>query len=359
MSQLFKNLGKSLKELDKDSDDLVNCVEEPMPKFKVYVSSNEVPEKALQILRSIAEVKVNPKDGPPEHATLLKEVADADGLFCLLTERIDAELLDAAKKLKVAANMAVGYDNINVPEATKRGIVVTNTPGVLTETVADLAMGLILAIARRTVEADRYVRSGKWVIGWTPMMMVGSDVHGKTLGIYGLGRIGAALAQRAKGFDMKLIFHDVYRNAELEKKLGIKYVSFEDLLKDSDYLSIHVPLLPETRHSIAAKQLALMKKSAFLVNTSRGPVIDEQALIKALQEKTIAGAALDVFEKEPIDTSSPLLKMDNVVIVPHIASASIETRTAMAVMAAQGIVSVLKGQIPPNIINKEVVKVKQ
>lgn len=329
-----------------------------MPKFKVYVSSNEVPEKALEILRSIAEIKVNPKDGPPTRETLLKEVADVDGLFCLLTERIDAELMDAAKRLRIAANMAVGYDNINVPEATKRGLIVTNTPGVLTETVADLAMGLILAVARRIVEADRYIRSGKWVIGWTPMMMVGSDVHGKTLGIYGLGRIGAALAQRAKGFGMRLIFNDVYRNAELEKKLGIEYVSFEELLKESDYLSVHVPLLPETRHSISAKQLALMKKSAFLVNTSRGPVIDEQALIKALQEKAIAGVALDVFEKEPMDTSSLLLRMDNVVIVPHIASASIETRTAMAVMAAQGIVSALNGKIPSNTINKEV-KVKK
>ncbi len=330
-----------------------------MPKFKVYVSSNEIPEKALQILGSVAEVKVNPKDGPPARETLLKEVADVDGLFCLLTERIDPELMDAAKKLKIAANMAVGYDNINVPEATKRGLVVTNTPGVLTETVADLTMGLVLAVARRIGEADRYIRSGKWVIGWTPMMMVGSDVHGKNLGIYGLGRIGSAVAQRGKGFGMRLIYNDVYRNAELEKKLGIEYVAFEELLKESDYLSIHVPLLPETRHSIGAKQLALMKKSAFLINTSRGPVVDEQALIRALQEKTIAGAALDVFEKEPVDTGNPLLKMENVVVVPHIASASIETRTAMAVMAAQGIVSTLKGQIPSNIINKELTKVRQ
>jgi glyoxylate reductase len=330
-----------------------------MPKFKVYVSSSEIPEKALQILRSVAEVKVNPKDGPPTRETLLKEVTDVDGLFCLLTERIDAELMDTAKKLKIAANMAVGYDNINVAEATKRGIITTNTPGVLTETVADLTMGLILAAARRIVEADRYIRSGKWVLSWTPMMMVGSDVYSKTLGIYGLGRIGAALAQRARGFDMKLIYYDVYRNTELEKKLGLKYMPFEDVLKESDYFSIHVPLLPETRHSIGAKQLALMKKSAFLVNTSRGPVVDEQALIKALQEKRIAGAALDVFEKEPVDMSSPLIGMENVVIVPHIASASIETRTAMAVMAAQGIVSVLKGEVPPNIINKELLKVRK
>ncbi len=330
-----------------------------MHKYKVYVSSNEVPEKALQLLRSIAEVKVNPEDGPPARATLLKEVADIDGLFCLLTERVDAELMDAAKKLKVVANMAVGYDNINVEEATKRGIVAANTPGVLTETVADLTMGLILAIARRIVEADRYVRSGKWVLSWTPMMMVGSDVYGKTLGIYGLGRIGSAVARRAKGFDMKLIYYDVFRNSELEKKMGIEYMPFESMLRESDYLSIHVPLLPETRHSIGEKQLGLMKRSAFLVNTSRGQVVDEQALIKALKEKRIAGAALDVHEKEPIDASNPLLKMENVILLPHIASASIETRTAMAVMAAQAIVSVLRGEVPPNILNIDAVKTKR
>ncbi|MEM2921734.1 MAG: D-glycerate dehydrogenase [Candidatus Bathyarchaeia archaeon] len=329
-----------------------------MVQYKVYVTSNEVPEKALQILRSIAEVRINPKDGPPSRETLLKEVADVDGLFCLLTERVDAELMNVAKKLRVVANMAVGYDNINVQEATRRGIVVTNTPGVLTETVADLTMGLILAIARRIVEADRYVRSGKWVISWTPMMMVGSDVYGKTLGIYGLGRIGSAVARRAKGFNMKVIYYDVIRNTELEKILGIEYMPLEDVLKECDYFSIHVPLLPETWHSIGEKQLALMKSSAFLVNTSRGPVVDEKALIKALQEKRIAGAALDVHEKEPIDLANPLLKMDNVILLPHIGSASIETRTAMAVMAAESIASVLKGEVPPNILNRDALKAR-
>lgn len=326
--------------------------------FKVYVSSNEVSEKALQILKTVADVKVNPSNGPPTRQILLKEVSNVDGLFCLLTERIDSELMDVAKKLKVVANMAVGYDNVDVSEATKRGIMLTNTPEILTETVADLTMALLLAIGRRIVEADKFVRVGKWVIPWSPMMMVGSDIYGKILGIYGLGRIGAAVARRAKGFNMKLIYYDVYRNMEMEKKLDIKFMPLDNVLTECDYLTIHVPLRPETRHSIDAKKLSLMKKTAYLINTSRGAVIDENALIKALHENWIAGAALDVFEKEPLNLSNPLIKLDNVILVPHIASASIETRTGMAVMAAQNIVSALKSEVPPNLVNKEVLKTK-
>jgi len=329
-----------------------------MARFKVYVSSNEVPDKAIQLLKSIADVKINPKDGPPAREVLLKEVEGIDGLFCLLTERIDAELMDRAKKLKVVANMAVGYDNIDVQEATKRGIIVGNTPRVLTETTADTAFALMLAVARRIVEADKYIRAGKWVIPWTPMMMVGSDVCGKTLGIYGLGRIGFAVAKRAKGFDMRLIYYDVIRNEKAEKELGIEYMPFEDVLRQCDFLTIHVPLLPETRHSVGEKQFNLMKKTAFVINNARGPIIDEPALIKALQEKRIAGAGLDVFWHEPIEKGNPLLKMDNVVILPHISSGSIETRTAMAMLAAENIVAGLKGEVPPAIVNKEVLKKK-
>jgi glyoxylate reductase len=324
-----------------------------MKDFKVYVSTNEIPSQALEVLRSIAQVRIYDGKAAPPQETLLREVQEADGLFCILTEKVDVELFDRAKKLKIVSNMAVGYDNIDVNEATKRKVMVTNTPGVLTETVADATMALILAVARRIVEADRYVREGSWKLRWSPMMMVGSDVYGKTLGIYGLGRIGAAVARRAAGFGMKLMYYDAVRNLELEKKYGIEYVKFDRLLKESDCLSVHVPLLPETRKSVGASEFALMKRSAYLINTARGQVVDEAALINALKEGRIAGAALDVFENEPINPGNELLKMENVVLAPHIASGSLETRTAMAVMAAKNIVAALKGGAPPNLVNRE------
>ncbi len=324
-----------------------------MANFRVYVSTNEIPAEALKILGSAADVTVNPKSGPPSRETLLREVREADGLFALLTEKVDSELLDSARKLKVVANMAVGFDNIDLGAASERGVLASNTPGVLTETVADATMALLLAIARRLVEADRYVRSGKWVIRWSPMMMVGADVYGKTLGIYGLGRIGGSVAKRAKGFEMKLIYHDAVRNSELEQRYGIEYVPKERLLRESDFVSIHVPLLPETRKSIGRKELSMMKKSAFLINTARGQVVDEAALIEALRDGTIAGAALDVFENEPIEKENPLLKMGNVIAVPHIASGSLETRIAMGAMAANNIVAALRGEVPPNLLNRE------
>lgn len=330
-----------------------------MAQFEVYVSSNEVPKEALDILKTVADVKVNPEDGPPSRETLLKEVSDVDGLFCLLTERVDIELMNTAKRLKIVANMAVGYDNIDVSEATRRGIMVTNTPGILTETTADETMALLLAVSRRIVEADKYVRAGKWIIPWSPMMMVGNDVCGKTLGIYGLGRIGQAVARRAKGFEMRLVYCDSYRNLDVEKELNIQYMSLDDVLRQCDYLVIHVPLVSETRHSINAEKLSLMKKTAFVINTSRGPVIDEKALIAALQKSQLAGAALDVFEKEPIEMNNPLIEMNNVVIVPHIASASIETRTGMAKMAAENIIAGLRGLTPKTLINKEVLSPKK
>jgi len=324
-----------------------------MSNFRVYVSTNEIPDQALKILRSVADVKVNPKEGPPSREMLLNEARDADGLFCLLTEKIDAELMDKAKKLKVVANMAVGFDNIDLKAATEHGILASNTPGVLTETVADATMALMLAIARRVVEADRWVRNGKWMIRWSPMMMVGTDVYGKTLGIYGLGRIGASVAKRAKGFDMKLIYHDAVRSVELEQKYGIEYVPMERLLRESDFISIHVPLLPETTKSIGRKEFRMMKKSAFVINTARGQVIDEAALVEALKDGIIAGAALDVFENEPLQKDSPLLKMENVIAVPHIASGSLETRVAMGVMAANNIAAALRNEVPPYILIRE------
>jgi len=235
---------------------------------------------------------------------------------------------------------------------------VTNTPGILTETTADETMALLLAISRRIVEADKYVRAGKWIIPWSPMMMVGNDVYGKTLGIYGLGRIGQAVSKRARGFDMRLIYYDSYRNLDMEKELNLQYMSLDDVLRQCDYLVIHVPLTSETRHSINSEKLSLMKKTAFVINTSRGPVVDEKALTAALQKSQLAGAALDVFEKEPIDMNNPLIGMNNVVIVPHIASASIETRTGMAKMAAENIISGLRGMTPKTLVNKEILAPK-
>jgi len=321
--------------------------------FRVYVTSNEIPEEALEIIRRVAEVKVNDKDGSPQREVLLREVAGVDGLYCNINEKIDAELMDAGKKLRVVASMSVGFDHIDQEAATRRGILTTNTPGVLTEAVADETFALILDVARRITEADKYVRDGRWRVKWTPMLMVGRDVYGKTLGIYGLGRIGVAVANRAKGFNMKVIYHDLFRNMELEKKYGIEYRSKEEVIRESDFLSVHVPLLPETRNSIGAKELAMMKKTAFIINTARGGVVDEKALIDALSAGMIAGAALDVFEREPIGMDNPLLKMDNVVLAPHLASGSIESRAAMAVLAAKNMVAALEGELPSNLLNKD------
>jgi glyoxylate reductase len=325
-------------------------------RLKIYVTSNEIPEEAIGILRKLGDVKVNPANGPPKREDLFAEIHDADAILCLLTEKIDRELLSNAERLKVIANMAVGYDNIDLAEATRRGIPVTNTPDVLTETTADTAMALILSTARRIVEADRYVRDGRWTISWSPMTMVGTDVHGKTLAIYGLGRIGEAVARRARGFDMKIIYHSASRKPESEAKYDMEYVSLEEALSRCDFLSIHVPLRPETRHSIAAREFSLMKETAYLINTSRGQVVDQAALIEALSQHRIAGAGLDVFEEEPVPQSSPLLGMNNVVLLPHIGSGSEETRTGMAVKAAENIAFALKGMRPPNLVNRDVLQ---
>jgi glyoxylate reductase len=324
--------------------------------LKIYVTSNEIPDEAIKILGKLGYVRVNPTSGPPKREDLFAEIQDADAILCLLTEKIDGELLNNAPRLKVIANMAVGYDNIALAEATRRGIPVTNTPGVLTETTADTAMALILTTARRIVEADRFVRDGKWTISWSPMTMVGTDVHGKTLAIYGLGRIGEALAKRARGFDMKVIYYSASRKPGLELKYEMEYVSLEEALGRCDFLSIHVPLRPETRHSIGARELSLMKKTAYLINTSRGQVVDQAALIQALGRHTIAGAGLDVFEEEPLPPRSPLLGMSNVVLLPHIGSGSKETRTSMAVRAAENIASALKGMRPPDLVNRDVLR---
>ncbi|MEM1565931.1 MAG: glyoxylate reductase [Candidatus Bathyarchaeia archaeon] len=329
-----------------------------MTKPKVYVT-RELPERGMKIIGERFDVEVWPEYGPPPKDEIVRRVRDVDALVTLLTDKIDAEVFDAAPKLKIVAQMAVGYDNIDVAEATKRGIYVTNTPGVLTETTADFAWALLMAVARRVVEADRYVRTGQWKVSWHPSMLLGRDVYGATLGILGAGRIGTAVAKRAKGFNMKIIYYDVVpMPPELERELGAKRVDLDTLFREADFISIHVPLTKETYHLVNEEKLKLMKKTAYLVNNSRGPVVDEKALYKALKEGWIAGAALDVFEQEPTPMDNPLLKLDNIVVAPHISSASYETRSRMAEMTAENLVAFFEGRPPPNLVNPEVLQIR-
>jgi glyoxylate reductase len=316
--------------------------------------TRKVPEQALEILRSVATVSVwDREDVPPPREVILRELAEADGVFSLLTDRLDAEVMAAAPRLKVISNFAVGFDNVDIPAATKRGIVVTHTPDVLTETVADFTVCLMLAAARRLVEADRYTRDGKWKT-WEPLLLAGQDIHHATLGLIGLGRIGAAVARRAQGFGMRVVYYDVVRREDLERSLSITHRSLDDVLRDSDVISVHVPLSEQTRHLIGRAQFALMKNTAVFVNTSRGPVVDQAALTQALASRRIFAAGIDVFEQEPVSPDDPLLKLDNVIVVPHIASASIPTRIRMATLAAENLVAVLQGKRPPNPVNPEV-----
>jgi len=331
----------------------VGCVLKP----KVYVT-RELPERGMKIIKERFDAEVWPEYGPPPKQVIIEKARNVDALVTLLSDKIDAEVFDAAPSLKIIAQMAVGYDNIDVEEATRRGIYVTNTPGVLTETTADFTWALMMAVARRVVEADRYVREGKWKVGWHPSMLLGRDVYGATLGIVGAGRIGTAVARRAKCFNMKILYYDVVPNPQLEKETGAKFVDLDTLLKESDFISIHVPLTKETYHLINAEKLKLVKKTAYLINTARGPIVDEKALYEALKEGRLAGAALDVFEQEPTPIDNPLLKLDNVVVAPHIASASYETRSRMAEMVAENLVAFFEGRVPPNLVNPDVVKVR-
>ncbi len=319
---------------------------------KVFLT-RRIPQPGLDLLGKECKVKVNPYDRVLTKGEILEEIKEIDGLLPLLTDTIDAEVMNQGKNLKIVSNYAVGYNNIDVEAATKRGIMVTNTPGVLTNTTADLTWALLMSVARRIREADQFTRQGKFR-GWVPMLFLGADVHHSTLGIIGLGRIGQAMAKRAKGFEMRILYTDVIRTSEqVEKELGAKFTSLSNLLKQSDFVTIHAPLLPETYHLISKEKLKLMKKSSFLINAARGPLVDEKALVTALREGWIAGAALDVYEDEP-GLAPGLSELDNVVIVPHIGSASIPTRTKMAVMAATNIIAGLKGEIPSNLVNKKV-----
>lgn len=309
---------------------------------------------AQEILNASCEAEYWTRPERISKVELFRQLKDKEGLVCLLTENVNDELLRAAPKLRIAANVAVGFDNIDVAACTRRNVVATNTPGVLDETTADFAWTLLMAVARRLGEGEAMVRSGNWK-GWDLDQLVGTDVWGKTLGIVGFGRIGRAMARRASGFQMKVIYTDAVRAPEpAEKELHAEYREMNGLLADADFISVHVPLLPETRGLFDAPKFSRMKPTAFLINTSRGPVVDEAALVQALESRKIAGAALDVFENEPFIHSG--LRRPNVVLAPHIASASIETRTKMACMAAENVVALFKGQRPANMLNPEVLK---
>jgi glyoxylate reductase len=309
---------------------------------KVLVT-REIPEAGLRLLEDFDVTVLFER--PPERGELLEAVRGANGILPTVTEKMDAEVMDTAgEDLKVIANMAVGYDNVDVEAARERDIVVTNTPEVLTETTADTAFLLLLAAARRLGEAERLLRSGGWD-AWGPKQLLGPDVWGKKLGLVGLGRIGQAVARRSSGFQMEVLYYDQYRNEGVEEELGARYLELDDLLRESDFVSIHTPLTPETRHLISGRELDIMQPTSVLVNASRGPVVDEAALADALENKRIFAAGLDVYEEEP-KVHPKLLELENVVLAPHIGSASIETRDKMAALAAENLRAVLRGEQP-------------
>jgi glyoxylate reductase len=325
-----------------------------MKKYKVLITRKFFDE-AVEIIDTIADVEIfDAENDPIPRDLLLEKIDKMDGLLSMLTDKIDSELLDKGNRLQVVSNYAVGYNNIDVGAATKRGVLVTNTPGVLTNSTADCAFLHLMAISRRLVEVDQFIRNGNWEKAWGPKMLLGSDITGKTLGIVGLGRIGSALVPRAKGFGMKVIYNDEGPSPDKEKLLGVQYRKLDDLLRESDYVSLHVPLTEDTKYMIGERELGIMKKSAFLINTSRGPVVDENALYEALKNKKIAGAGIDVFEEEPTSPENPLLELDNIIVTPHIGSATHETRLAMAIKAANNLTAALKGERPPDLLNPEV-----
>ena len=317
---------------------------------RVFVTRN-LPGDALDRLREHADVDLWPGELPPPYEALRERVRDADGLICLLTDRIDAALLEAAPRLRVISNVAVGYDNIDLVAAAARGIPIGNTPGILTETTADLAFALLLAAARHIVEADRFVRDGRWQT-WDPSLLLGRDLHDATLGIVGYGKIGQAVARRAQGFSMRVLYTARSDRVDASRHPG-EPVALDDLLRRSDFVSLHVPLAPQTRHMIGERELRAMKSTAILVNTARGAVVDQPALVRALNEGWIAGAGLDVMEEEPLPPSDALLSAPNVVLLPHIGSASHATRARMASMAVDNCLAGLRGEQLPHEVRSE------
>ena len=323
-----------------------------MPKLKVFVT-RKIPDKGLKLLKKKCQVKVHSHDHVISKKELLAGVKWCDALLCLLTDKIDKSIINANPHLKVISNYAVGYNNIDVKSATAKGIPVTNTPGVLTDAVAEHTFALIMAIARRICESDQFTKKGKYK-GWEPELLLGTQLKGKTIGIVGLGRIGSGVAEMAvRGMGMNVLYHNISKKPKFERKYHAKKVSLQTLLKKSDIVTVHVPLLPSTYHLIGNKEISLMKKTAYLINTSRGPVIDEKVLVSALKNKHIQGAALDVYENEP-ELSPGLNKLDNVVLTPHIASATIEARQAMSEIAAKNILNIFKGKKAEFTVNPEV-----
>ncbi len=318
-------------------------------KPKIYIT-RKIQEKVVSRLEEYCDIKMwNEEDKPVPRDILEKEIEDVQGIFCMLTETIDDELLSKAKELRVISNMAVGYNNIDISAAKERGIIVTNTPDVLTETTADLTFSLLMVAARRIVEASDYLRKGKWKT-WSPMQLTGQDIYGASLGIIGMGRIGESVARRAKGFNMNIYYHNRNRKIETEQHLNLIYMDMEELLQKSDFVVLMVPLTSETKHLISERELKLMKKSAILINTARGGVVDEQALYSALIKGEIWGAGLDVFEEEPVSLDHPLLTLPNVTTLPHIGSASVKTRINMAEIAADNLLFVLQNKRPKYLV---------
>ena len=322
-----------------------------MARPRVYVTRH-LPGRALEFLAGRSELEVWDGEVPIPADQLRLQVANCEGLLALLTDRIDDQLLNAAPALRVVSNMATGFDNIDVVAATQRGVLVTRTPGVLSETTADFAFALMLAAARRVVEADRYVRDGEWKT-WGPELMLGRDVHGATIGIVGMGGIGEEVAKRATGFGMRILYTSRERKAEPERRYSMRFAAIDELLAESDFVTLHAPLTEQTRHMIDERALSLMKSTAVLVNTARGQLVNQEALYKALKEGWIAAAGLDVTDPEPVPAGDPLLTLGNLVIAPHIASASVATRSRMAMMAAEQLVEAVGGKVPSNTVNPE------
>lgn len=329
-------------------------------KPKVFIT-RRIPENCMELLKEHFEVEVWDREEEIPREVLLEKVRDVDALVAMLSERVDGELFDNAPGLRIVANYAVGYDNIDIEEATKRGIYVTNTPDVLTNATADFAWTLLLATARRLVEADNFVRSGEWKrkgVAWHPLMYLGHDVHGKTIGIVGFGRIGQAIARRARGFGMRILYNARSRKPDVEKELGAEFRPLEELLGESDFVVLAVPLTKETRYMMNEERLKLMKPTAILVNIARGKVVDTKALIRALREGWIAGAGLDVFEEEPY-YNEELFSLKNVVLAPHLGSATHGAREGMAELVARNLIAFKNGEIPPTLVNREVLNVRR
>ena len=324
---------------------------------RVFVTRQFFPE-ALEVLTDAADTEVWPDDEPPTPEQLLGKVVEADGILTNIMDRIDADVFQAAHRLKVVSQLGVGVDNIDVAEATRRGVLVGNTPGVLAKATADIAFGLLMSAARRISEGDRWLRAGNWKMQYHPMVWLGAEVHGATLGIVGMGQIGVEMAKRARGFDMRVIYYSRTRKPELESELGMEYFEPSDLLSTADFVTLHIPLTLETRHFIGERELQLMKPTAILINAARGAVVDSQALYTALKEGWISGAALDVTDPEPILPDDPLLSLDNLVITPHIGSASIDSRRRTCLLAARNVVAGIQGKRLEACANPEVYAAK-